>query len=127
METIKSFLRDHCHIKFDCIKHQVCCLFMQCRIIDIGNQSDNFKLLSTDRDFISHFDADIVRMHTVDCDLVRFFRESSVKQAGKIHVIIFRINADGSFRFTVIVVIFLLISEEVLINLYRNFCKIRIV
>ena len=100
---------------------------MQCRIIDIGDQSDNFEPLPADRNLISHFDADIVCMHTVNCDLIRFFRKCSVKQAGKIHVIVFRINADGSLCLAVVVVIFLLISEEVLIYFYRNFCKIRIV
>ena len=100
---------------------------MQCRIIDIGDQSDNFEPLPADRNLISHFDSDIVCMHTVNCDLIRFFRKCSVKQAGKIHVIVFRINADGSLCLAVVVVIFLLISEKVLINLYRNFCKIRIV
>ena len=100
---------------------------MQCRIIDIGDQSDNFEPLPADRNLISHFDADIVCMHTVNCDFIRFFRKCSVKQAGKIHVIVFRINADGSLCLAVVVVIFLLISEKVLINLYRNFCKIRIV
>ena len=100
---------------------------MQCRIIDIGDQSDNFEPLPADRNLISHFDANIVCMHTVNCDLIRFFRKCSVKQAGKIHVIVFRINADGSLCLAVVVVIFLLISEKVLINLYRNLCKIRIV
>ena len=57
---------------------------MQCRIIDIGDQSDNFEPLPADRNLISHFDSDIVCMHTVNCDLIRFFRKCSVKQAGKI-------------------------------------------
>ena len=100
---------------------------MQCRIIDIGDQSDNFEPLPADRNLISHFDADIVCMHTVNCDLIRFFWKCSVKQAGKIHVIIFCIDTDVSFCLAVIVVIFLLISEEVLIYFYWNFCKIRIV
>ena len=79
------------------------------------------------RKFSWLLDDDIVCMHTVNCDLIRFFRKCSVKQAGKIHVIVFRINADGSLCLAVVVVIFLLISEEVLIYFYRNFCKIRIV
>jgi hypothetical protein len=54
-------------------------------------------------------------MHTVNCDLIRFFRKCSVKQTGKIHVIVFRIDTDVSFCLAVIVVIFLLISEEVYI------------
>ena len=70
MKTVKSLRCDHCHIKFQSIKHQICRFFMQCRIIDICQQTNNLIGFSTDGDRISDGDTYIVCMHTVNGDFV---------------------------------------------------------
>ena len=100
---------------------------MQCGIVDIGDQSHDTIRLSLDRYGISHRNADIVRMHAVHHNLIGRCREASFHQTCQIDVICLLIDADGSVRGAVAVVILLLIAIEILGYIYRYRRKIRIV
>ena len=127
VQARKSVFRHHRHIEFQRIKHQIRTFFMQCGIVDIGNQSDDTIRLSPDRYGISHRNADIVRMHAVHRNLIGRCREASLHQACQIDIICLLIDADGSVRDAVAVVILLLIAVEILGYVHRNRRKITVI
>ena len=52
---------------------------MKRRIIDVRNQSNHFKFLTTHADRVTDFHVDIVRMHTIHRDLILILRQPSVQ------------------------------------------------
>ena len=127
MQSVKSRIRYHCHVKFQRIKHQVRTLFMQRCIIDIGNKTCYLIGLTSHLDRIANLDADVVRVHTVDRDLILRFRETSIHQTCLIDLICSGKNTDGSVSSSIIIIIFLFVSEEIFIQADRSHYKIRII
>ena len=127
VQARKSVFRHHRHIEFQRIKHQIRTFFMQCGIIDIGDQSDDTIRLSLNRYGISHRNADIVRVHAVHHNLIGRCREASFQQTRQIDLVRLFENADIPVRDAVAVVILLLIAIEILGYIYRYRRKIRIV
>ena len=66
-------------------------------------------------------------MHTVNGDFTLRLRQSALQDTCLIDPFCFGINADGSVRHAVIVVILILIPVKILIQLYRNLLKVGIV
>ena len=100
---------------------------MQCCIIYICDQTCYTEFLSGYGNSISHLYADIIRMHTVDGNFICLLRKLSVQNACLVDCIRFGINTDGSIRFPVIVIVFLLIPVKIFVNLRLYRLKIRIV
>ena len=113
VQARKSVFRHHRHIEFQRIKHQIRTFFMQCGIIDIGDQSDDTIRLSLDRYGISHRNADIVRVHAVHHNLIGRCREASFHQTCQIDLVRLFENADIPVRDAVAVVIFLFIPVKI--------------
>ena len=93
---------------------------MECRIVDICNQPDYFKLFTANADRVTDLHADIVRMHTVHSDLIFLLRQASVQHARQIDVRCLLENTNRSVRFAIVIVVFLLVAEEILVECDGN-------
>ena len=81
-KAVKALLCRHRHIEFQCVKHHIRAFFVKRGIVDIGDKTHDLPFPFADCNCISHFQTYVVGVHTVDGDLVLFFGETAVHQAG---------------------------------------------